>query len=171
MGVVQALFSGLFGNGRNVLSETAEVFRVNSEKEAARGAEARAASLGQFAAEFNHAKRGLFDRFVDGLNRLPRPAMALGTIGLIVSAMAAPDWFTPRMAGLAAVPDPLWWLMGAIVSFYFGARYQVKAQDFQRDVMRGAPPEKTKSKTVSQEAGASSIWHDNPALEEWRSSR
>ena len=40
MGVVQALFSGLFGNGRNVLSETAEVFRVNSEKEAARGAEA-----------------------------------------------------------------------------------------------------------------------------------
>ena len=26
------------------------------------------------------------------------------------------------MQGLALVPEPLWWLLGAIVSFYFGAR-------------------------------------------------
>ena len=36
-----------------------------------------------------------------------------------------------RTQGLALVPDPLWWLLGAIVSFYFGARYQVKGQAFQ----------------------------------------
>ena len=169
MGVVQALFSGLFGSGRNVISETAEVFTVNAEKDAVRVAEARTASLGQFAAEFSHERRGLFDRFVDGLNRLPRPAMALGTIGLIVSAMAAPDWFAPRMAGLAEVPDPLWWLMGAIVSFYFGARYQVKAQDFQRDLMQRPKPPAGAPEPVPDEAGVSSIWHDNPALDEWRS--
>jgi hypothetical protein len=26
------------------------------------------------------------------------------------------------MVGLAEVPEPLWWLLGAIVGFYFGAR-------------------------------------------------
>ena len=29
-------------------------------------------------------------------------------------------WLIPP--GLALVPEPLWWLLGAIVSFYFGAR-------------------------------------------------
>ncbi len=26
------------------------------------------------------------------------------------------------MQGLAAMPEPLWWLVGAILTFYFGAR-------------------------------------------------
>jgi len=34
------------------------------------------------------------------------------------------------MQGIALVPEPLWWLMGAIVSFYFGARRQAKRQEF-----------------------------------------
>lgn len=64
---------------------------------------------------------------MDGLNRLPRPALALGTLGLFVSAMVAPLWFAERMQGIALVPEPLWWLLGVIVSFYFGARHQVKS--------------------------------------------
>lgn len=48
--------------------------------------------------------------------------MALGTVGLFVFAMANPVDFATRMQGLDYVPDPLWWLLGAIVSFYFGAR-------------------------------------------------
>jgi hypothetical protein len=48
--------------------------------------------------------------------------MALGTIGLFVFAMADPEGFAARMVGLAEVPEPLWWLLGAIVGFYFGAR-------------------------------------------------
>ena len=35
-----------------------------------------------------------FDRFVNGLNRLPRPMLALGTLGLFVYAMAAPRGFS-----------------------------------------------------------------------------
>ena len=46
--------------------------------------------------------------------------MAIGTIGLFVSAMIDPIWFASRMQGIALVPEPLWWLLGAIVSFYFG---------------------------------------------------
>ena len=38
------------------------------------------------------------------------------------------------MQGLALVPEPLWWLLGVVVSFYFGARHQIKTQNFQREI-------------------------------------
>jgi len=142
MGVMDGLFSLLFGGGRNVIRETAEVFFTNAEASDQRAAEDRAAALRQFAAEFAQRRVGRFDRFMDGLNRLPRPALVLGTLGLFVSAMVDPQWFSARMQGLALVPDPLWWLLGAIVSFYFGARHQAKGQAFQRSIalaLMGAP--------------------------------
>ena len=64
--------------------------------------------------------------------------LALGTIGLFVSAMAEPVWFAARMAGIATVLEPRWWLMGVIVSFYFGARHQVKRQEFQKQMVKTA---------------------------------
>ena len=134
MGLVTGLMTFLFGDGRNMVTETAQVFREHAENGAVRAASARSDSLAQFAAEFVHPRRGVFDRIVDGLNRLPRPALALGTIWLFVMAMQNPAQFTQGMQGLALVPEPLWWLMGAIVSFYFGARHQVKSQEFQRSV-------------------------------------
>jgi len=130
MGLIEGLFGWLFGGGMRDVQKTVEVFRPNAEAEAQRTAGFQAASLNEFGAEFS-PNRGLFDRIIDGLNRLPRPAMALGVLFLIGSAMVNPVWFASRMQGLALVPDPLWWLLGAIVSFYFGARYQVKAQGFQ----------------------------------------
>ena len=39
---------------------------------------------------------GWFDRLVNGVNRLPRPFLAFGTIGLIVYAMADPVQFARR---------------------------------------------------------------------------
>jgi hypothetical protein len=132
MGLIDKLLGALFGSAGNVVKETAEIFRENAEGRAVREAELSYAALAQFAAEFEGQRPGLFDRMIDGLNRLPRPALALGTLGLFVSAMVDPVWFSSRMQGVALVPEPLWWLMGAIVSFYFGARHQAKTQDFQR---------------------------------------
>lgn len=106
----------------------------NAEARAVRAADLSAGALAQFAAEFAVPRRGLFDRFMDGVNRLPRPALALGTLGLFVAAMVDPIWFAQRMQGVALVPEPLWWLLGAIVSFYFGARHQTKGQEFQRSI-------------------------------------
>ena len=134
MGVIDGIFSLLFGGGRNVIKDTAEVFRENAEGSAAREIGLRQATLSQFAAEFAVPRRGLFDRFMDALNRMPRPALALGTLGLFIAAMVDPIWFASRMQGIALVPEPLWWLLGAIVSFYFGARHQAKGQDFQRSI-------------------------------------
>ncbi|GAA0293216.1 holin family protein [Rhodovulum strictum] len=124
----------LFGAGRNVITEAVEVFRVNAEASDQRAADLQRAALEQFGHEFAHPQRSAFDRLVDGMNRLPRPFLALGTVFLLVSAMVDPVWFSSRMQGIALVPEPLWWLLGAIISFYFGSRYQAKGQEFQRSI-------------------------------------
>ncbi|MGI3163063.1 holin family protein [Pseudooceanicola sp. 200-1SW] len=134
MGLITTLFTALFGGERNVIRETAEVFRVNAESADERGANAQAAALAQMAAEYGQPRRNWFDGMIDGLNRLPRPAMAFGVVGLLVAAMVDPIWFAERMTGLALVPEPLWWLLGVVVSFYFGARQQVKGQEFQKSI-------------------------------------
>lgn len=134
MGLIGDVIRVLFGGRGNVVRETAEVFRENAEAASARDAGLQMAAIEAFAAEFAHARRGRFDRFMDALNRVPRPALALSTLGLFAAAMVDPVWFADRMLGITLVPEPLWWLMGAIVSFYFGARQQVKGQEFQRSI-------------------------------------
>ncbi len=63
-----------------------------------------------------------YDRCIDGLNRLPRPLLTLAVLGLFGHAMQDPAGFSLRMRALAEIPEPLWWLIGAVVTFYFGAR-------------------------------------------------
>ncbi|HKL69279.1 holin family protein [Salibaculum sp.] len=134
MGLIERVFSLFFDDGRNIIRETAEVFRENTEAAADRETRLRRDTLRQLAQEFEHPRPGRFDRFMNGLNRLPRPLLAFGTIGLFVVAMVDPLWFASRMQGIAVVPEPLWWLMGAIVSFYFGARHQAHSQRFQSSI-------------------------------------
>lgn len=124
----------LLGNNRNVIAETVEVFRENAENAGERAATVQTEVLRQFAAEFSKSRQSAFDVFIDGLNRLPRPLMALGTLALIGASMYVQIWFSGRMQGLILVPEPMWWLMGAIVSFYFGARHQAKGQEFQTSI-------------------------------------
>ena len=81
------------------------MFRENSEKSAVRAHVLQQAALTQFATEFRNPRSG-FDRFIDGMNRLPRPAMAFGVLGLFITAMVDPIWFADRMAGLSLVPKP-----------------------------------------------------------------
>jgi Holin of 3TMs, for gene-transfer release len=173
MGLIDGLAAILFGNGGNLVRDTAGIFMENTEAGAVRDAERSAAALRQFAGEFRQPRRGLFDRFVDGLNRLPRPALAFGTLGLFAAAMIDPIWFAARMQGIALVPEPLWWLMGAIVSFYFGARQQLKGQEFQRSLAETVARTGTVMRNLGAlealEAGARKGGSDaNPALDDWR---
>jgi len=182
MGLIDGVFSLLFGGGRNVVKDTVEVFRTNAEAADQRDAAYRSAALSQFASEFAVPRQGPFDRFMDGLNRVPRPALAFGTIGLFVSAMVDPVWFASRMQGVALVPEPLWWLLGAIVSFYFGARHQIKGQEFQRSIAEsvGRVAEVTSNMrmldaldggaAVAEDVGPidETLADTNPALDDWR---
>ncbi len=190
MGLISNVLTFLFGGGRNVVRETAEMFRENAEKGAERGQVLQQQAMVQFGQEFQASQKGAFDRFMDGLNRLPRPAMALGTLGLFVAAMVDPLWFAARMQGIALVPEPLWWLLGVIVSFYFGARHQAKVQDMQREItatMKRTPQvldnlralKALRSDGIGAAdpgtdvalAEAASHTGDNPALDDWRRKR
>ena len=48
MGLIEQVFSLVFGSGRNVVRDTAEVFIPNAEAQAQRDHSARYAALGQF---------------------------------------------------------------------------------------------------------------------------
>ncbi|MEO0746488.1 MAG: holin family protein [Pseudomonadota bacterium] len=188
MGMIERMFALVFGGNRNVVRDTVEVFRENAEAGAARAHHVQSEAMRAYAREYDVARQGGFDRFMDGLNRLPRPALALGTLGLFVSAMVAPLWFVERMQGIALVPEPLWWLLGVIVSFYFGARHQVKSQQFQREIVASMAhvPQvmanvsalremRADSAGVADTAGdatlsvAALVPERNAALDEWRS--
>ncbi|EIE52271.1 hypothetical protein C357_04587 [Citreicella sp. 357] len=186
-GMIGSLFQVVFGSGRNVIRETAEVFRENTEAQAAREAGLQASALQQFGTEFTSQRSSRFDRFIDGLNRIPRPALALGTLALFVAAMVDPLWFAERMAGIALVPDPMWWLLTAIVGFYFGARHQVKGHAFRRDIaasvaavpgvvaqIRALDPETAQGGAAARLPARVADDADgggNPALAEWQSTR
>ena len=136
----------------------AEVFVPSATKRMELSAQAQTAALEQFGDEFSTASASGFDRLVNGLNRLPRPLLAFGTIGLFVYAMVDPADFALRMVGLNAVPEPLWWLLGAVVAFYFGAR----ETHYFRNRLAGVPAGLPAAAAASE---------DNLALDEWRSAQ
>lgn len=155
----------------NTAANVAEVFTPNATKQMELSAQAYAAALSEAGAEFQSVGTDRFDRAVNGLNRLPRPLLALGTLALFGYAMADPAGFSVRMAGLATVPEPLWWLLGAIVSFYFGAR---EAHYFRMgrapDVALQTDPQPIPAPDplpLAAGADAAAITADNPALADW----
>jgi hypothetical protein len=131
----------------------AEVFVPSATRRMELSAEAQMAALRQLGEEYQHPALSWFDRMVNGLNRLPRPLLAFGTLGLFSYAMIDPEAFAKRMVGLNAVPEPLWWLLGAIVAFYFGAR---ETHYFRSRAV------------VSPFGGSAGPPEANAALEDWR---
>lgn len=151
----------------------AEVLVGNRAERDAAHAAGFAATVGQYGAEFAAAGDGPFDRFVNALNRLPRPMLAIGTLGLFVYAMAEPHGFSVRMTGLNLVPEPLWWLLGAIVSFYFGAReLHHQRRRIAAPAARTAPVDEGATTPLPLVARTASVDPDhNAAVEEWRRRR
>lgn len=88
--------------------------------------------------------------------------MALGTVGLFSYAMVDPVGFTTRMQGLDYVPDPLWWLLSAIVSFYFGAR---EMHHFRQQ--KSSKPS-TSGPIHMGLIGSHTLTDGNAALDDWR---
>lgn len=167
MGLIGRLLGGGARELSNAVSNVADGFRPNATKAMELGHSSYRAALEQHGTEFEHGRVGLFDSVMNGLNRLPRPMLALGTLGLFAFAMLDPAGFAPRMEGLALVPEPLWWLLGAIVSFYFGARELHYARG-PRSPRRAA--RKTRQVTKEEQAVANQP-SPNSALEAWRATR
>lgn len=164
MGLISRLFGGPAATAAlgNAITGVAETFTPSATKRMELSQQAYMAAQQEVGAEFVSPGAGGFDRFVNGLNRLPRPLLAFGTLGLFTDAMIDPVGFASRMTGLAAVPQPLWWLLGAIVSFYFGAR---EAHYFRLD-------RHTRLGTAAPIARAPDDRNEaNAALEDWRNEK
>lgn len=165
MGVISGLFGGpgALASLGGAVKGVAEVLTPSATRQMELSAEAQRTALGQFGQEFQLPALGWFDRLVNGLNRLPRPCLAFGTIGLFVHAMYDPQGFAARMVGLNAVPEPLWWLLGAVVAFYFGARETY----YFRNRPAGAPAQGAEGPGFGEGPGAVPL-DDNPALRDWQ---
>jgi hypothetical protein len=162
MGLIgRTLTRGAIASAGEAAEGLSEVFVANATRRMELEGEAFRSVLEHAAEEFRHSGSAGFDRFVNGLNRLPRPLMALGTMGLFTFAMVEPAAFALRMQGLAEVPEPLWWLMGAIVGFYFGAR----EMHYLRQP-RGALAGGLLAGLFGRRARADGA-DENPALSEW----
>ena len=158
MGVIERILGIGQASGQvgQAIEGVAEVFTVNKTKAELAFQQRAGQTVSQYGAEFQTPVSGFFDGFINGLNRLPRPTLAFGTIGLFVYAMVHPAGFSVRMQGLAYVPEPLWWLLGAVVSFYFGAReLHYKRQALPIDEANVLPE-------------ATEDTDNNAALDEWR---
>ena len=173
--MIRSVFGFLFGGARNAsalgqtVTSVAEVFRPNATRAMELGHDAYKAAHASHAAEFQYGRGGWFDSLVNGLNRLPRPLLALGTLALFVYAMSDPDGFALRMQALGHVPEPLWWLLGAVVAFYFGAReaHHLRVKKLPAPpVTRGAQEVADPTSTVQHAPDAR-----NPALAEWQGAR
>lgn len=128
------IISNIFKGGK----EMAEVFVENKEKKGERIHEQKMAdidrdlaSLGQFSKEF-HARqnRSWWDSFIDGLNRLPRPLIAVAILGFFVLAPFNPERFLAIAKSYEIMPPGYWALLSVVIGFYFGGRMQLKSQDF-----------------------------------------
>lgn len=126
----RAITSSIEGIGNAVSNVVGTIWGDRSEKDAAIHDE-QMAVLAQFAAEFaQRPPKTWWDSLVDGLNRLPRPLITFGVIGLFVWAGWDPVTFTETMEALGFVPDELWIILLTIITFWFGSR--LVAQDLNK---------------------------------------
>jgi len=66
--------------------------------------------------------KGAWDKFVDGLNRLPRPIGTFGVYALIGTAIFSPETYMNVMVSLAATPDMMFVVYLTIIGFWFGGK-------------------------------------------------
>jgi hypothetical protein len=85
MGLISRLQAFVRDAGRGPLPEMAMMMRDRLEEA---GPEA--------GLRLSARERAAYDRVIDGLNRLPRPVMAVGTLALIGAGLVAP---CPRRCG------------------------------------------------------------------------
>ncbi|MBA1148265.1 hypothetical protein H0Z60_14510, partial [Ectothiorhodospiraceae bacterium WFHF3C12] len=147
-----------------------EVFVENREGRAKRkheetlaDSDLNAAVLNQFAQEFAaRERRTWWDSVVDGLNRLPRPLIALSLVGFFAAAPFFPERIIQVSRAYEVIPPGFWALLSIVIGFYFGGRMQLKAQDFR---MKGRALEAARELTQIREEFRSFVMAEEPPEE------
>lgn len=186
MGLISKIVGAIFGGGGNAVANVAGAFLPNAERQAQREHDLDSATLSELSSEFGRPQRGAFDRFVDGLNRLPRPVIVFACFGVLIYTPIDPERMAKVFTSWALIPAGMWSIIGLVVAFYFGGRMQLKGQDFRKQLAataRDAPAVIGAMRSIGAiSPGAADTGHDaaaalhatgsaeegNAALEDWR---
>lgn len=158
------------------------------EKRDEQGHKEQIAVISAQNSEFSYAanNRTKWDSFIDGINRLPRPAMTFGVMGLLGYAVGDPAGFEIAMTALTLVPEWLQTMFFLVVSFWFGTKVLERAsfgpprQASARPPVRPEPIEESEGKTpekpeIRTVMRTPAPWpesvSDNAAIEAWKKSR
>ncbi len=133
--MIKAIVNWITGSTVGAVAKGVEtvggVFAENKEAKGQRSHQADMAILEQFSSEFRNIQgRTRWDSFVDGLNRLPRPLITLGILGMFVLAPYDPVRFLEIATAYQVMPAGFWGLLSIIIAFYFGGRMQMSSQSF-----------------------------------------
>jgi hypothetical protein len=125
LGGIGTLLNIILGKPAQTLVKT--IFGDKAQRELSTAAADQSIQDG-FQAEFGpRENRTWWDSFVDGLNRIIRPFMTFGVIGLFVWAVMEPTKFAIAMSALQHVPNMLWYIFMTIIGFWFGTKMLEKA--------------------------------------------
>ncbi|MCP4164014.1 MAG: hypothetical protein GY760_28460 [Deltaproteobacteria bacterium] len=76
-----------------------------------------------FSSEFhNRNNKNLWDSFWDGLNRMPRSLFVVLIVAYFILSYINPEEFQVLNIGLSTIPEKMWYVLSAIIGFYFCAR-------------------------------------------------
>ena len=119
MGLIDKIKGRLPKTGKALTGLAGKLAQIRAAAEAQ---DAHGQSIGELAEQYVKTPTPGFRSFLDSLNNLPGPVVVVSTTAMVGFAVVDPTGFAARMNGLNEVPEPLWWVMGGLVSFYFGAR-------------------------------------------------
>ena len=69
------------------------------------------------------SNRTWWDSLVDGINRLIRPGFTLGVGYMFWYCINDPVGFSMSVQALSLMPEQGWWIMFAVISFWFGGKF------------------------------------------------
>jgi len=123
-----SLFKRLFTGGVTGVLEAGDgivktIWGSKQERDAGDQAEQMSVQAAFAAQMMPRDNRTWWDSLIDGINRLPRPVMTFGIVGLFWYCLANPVDFSASMTGLALMPSGGWALMATVVAFWFGGKY------------------------------------------------
>ena len=149
MAMLKQLGNFLGGGVAKPIRDIAGTFVAPKDTRALNEHEYKLAVLQQFQAYTTSEKGSVFERFVSGLNALPRPILALGSIFLVGYSIYDSERATAAYAALEIIPTELWGMLGIVVSFYMGGRLQIKALNAKERAQRIDNMEKTSNLVMS----------------------
>jgi len=122
--------AGLIKGGGDAIVNVKDAFGGHKGREKTQSHAYDLGVLAEFANESNRENKTWWDSWWDGLNRAPRPLFVFSIFYYFVIAVIDPIGFQSLNIRLAAVPTPMWGIIGGIITFYFGGRmhlYKMKS--------------------------------------------